>query len=180
MQRTSVVEEILYDDRNANLTPENIAYREAFCRQYVIDYNATKALIRCGWIGKNARVRSSQLMREPYVARRIVEITRDREETDIVSRNQILAKFWEIANDDDTASIAIVAALTQLAKLKGMLVAEKTKDDEIDANTGVMSIPVARLEDWSNSATLMQAQLKSGVITPRFPTPPSPQPAAWN
>lgn len=181
MQRTSVVEEILYDDRNANLTPEAKAYREAFCRQYVIDFNATKALIRCGWSGKNPKVRASQLMREAYVANRIVAIVKNRAETDVVARNQVLAKFWEEANDADNASVARVAALAHIAKMLGMFLGKEKDDNEIEDNTGVMGIPVVSVEDWANSAALMQANLKGGVITKRIPSPPPPRQAqTWN
>ena len=179
MKPDTIADETLYQD---TLSQDARAYREAFCRQYVVDFCAYKALIRTGFIGKSPKARASQIMREPYVANRIVELVNERAETDIVKRNQVMAKFWEEANDPDNASVARVSALAHIAKMLGMFLGKgEDADKESENPTGVMGIPLVRVEDWANSAASMQANLKSGIVARRLPTAPPAQPAqTWN
>ena len=41
--------------------------KERFCREYVIDYNQTKAAIRAGYAEKSAAKKGCELMKEPEV-----------------------------------------------------------------------------------------------------------------
>ena len=47
------------------------ARRQAFCREYLTDYNGTKAAIRVGYAKGSAHVTASQLLKNPKVAKEL-------------------------------------------------------------------------------------------------------------
>ncbi|HET7153364.1 MAG TPA: terminase small subunit [Candidatus Kapabacteria bacterium] len=51
---------------------------ETFCREYLVDLNATQAAIRAGYSGKTATVIAAGMMRMPEVKARIDELKKER------------------------------------------------------------------------------------------------------
>jgi hypothetical protein len=177
--------EILYNSRtDATLTEARKIYRDAFCREYIKDFNGKNALIRIGCLYKGHALSTfaSNLIREPYVANRIDFLVRSLKPEDVVTRQEVMAKMWALANDPMSASIAKVAACAHVGKMLGMF---KTEDKESGAGEaiGVMMVPMLATDDWQSSARTAQALLKSAargetpVATYPPPPPPPPQPA---
>ena len=52
------------------MTPKN----ERFCQEFMIDLNATKAAIRCGYSAKTAKVQGSRLLTKVVIKSRIEEL----------------------------------------------------------------------------------------------------------
>ncbi len=50
------------------------AKQDRFCREYLVDLNATQASIRAGYSEKTARVQACQLLTKPNVQARIAEL----------------------------------------------------------------------------------------------------------
>lgn len=54
------------------------AKQEAFCREYIIDLNATQAAIRAGYSERTAQEQSSRLLSNVMVSDRVAELKRER------------------------------------------------------------------------------------------------------
>lgn len=177
----SQTEELYSSRTDATLSVADKTYRDAFCREYIKDFNATAALARIGCRIKNLRTRASHLLREPYVANKIDELVRRLQPMDVVTRQQVMAQMWKEANDERNFGLARVTACAHVGKMLGMYKAE----DEVErhaAPVGVMMIPVMSVTDWQSSAATAQALLKrqsSGDVM-AYPPPPPPQPAFGN
>lgn len=156
--------EELYDARtDANLGESAKIFRDAFCVQYIIDFRGDLALIRCGHNNpKTAKQRASQLIREPYVANRINELVRQLKPDDVVSRQQVMAKMWEEANNTSNQCSTRVAATAHCAKMLGMM---KPNEDHSQAPVGVMMIPCMSMAEWQQNAAITQALLKQSAET---------------
>ena len=48
--------------------------QERFCREYIVDYNGTRAAQRAGYSAKTAKVQASQLLSKPEILSRIREL----------------------------------------------------------------------------------------------------------
>lgn len=156
--------EELYDSRtDATLNEAAKIFRDAFCVQYVIDFRGDLAVIRCGHNNpKTAKVRSSQLLREPYVANKINELVRQLKPEDIVTRQQVMAKMWEEANNTGNQCSTRVAATKHIATMLGMM--KQTDTHEVQP-MGVMLIPAMTMEEWKQNAAITQQILKAGAET---------------
>lgn len=83
----------------SKLTPK----QEQFCKEYLIDLNATQAAIRAGYSAKTATVIGSDNLRKVNVAERIKELMSGRVQKTEVTADRILKELATIAfaNADD-------------------------------------------------------------------------------
>lgn len=91
----------------ANLT----AKMEMFCREYLVDLNATQAAIRAGYSVDSANVQGSQNLAKPSIQERIAELMTERTQRVIVSADYVLERAKMIheecwGRDDAKNSIA--------------------------------------------------------------------------
>jgi phage terminase small subunit len=70
--------------------------QERFCREYVIDSNATQAAIRAGYSKKTAQQQSSRLLLNVVVAERIVELTQAVVEKLEITQEAVLEELAKI------------------------------------------------------------------------------------
>lgn len=146
------------EDRTAdNLSESARVFRDAFIREYIVDYNGKAALARCGIENPvTAGVRASQLLREPYVAARLSALVRELRPVDVVTRGQVMSAMWKEANTAFLCS-SRVAALAHLAKMLGMMESAEAPAGPI----AVMFIPSTSPADWAIAAPAAQAMLKA-------------------
>ena len=78
------------------LTPK----QEAFCREYVIDLNATQAAIRAGYSAKTADVQGARLLANAKVQNRITELLEERNARTQVNADYVLNRLVEIDQMD--------------------------------------------------------------------------------
>lgn len=64
--------------------------QENFCREYIIDCNATQAAIRAGYSAKTAKVIASENLTKPYINNRIAELMKEKEEAQIAKADEVL------------------------------------------------------------------------------------------
>lgn len=64
--------------------------QENFCREYIIDCNATQAAIRAGYSAKTAKVIASENLTKPYINNCIAELMKEKEEAQIASADEVL------------------------------------------------------------------------------------------
>lgn len=71
------------------MTPKN----EQFCREYMIDMNATQAAIRCGYSKKTANVQGSRLLTKADIKLRIEELQKELRERTGLSAEKVLREM---------------------------------------------------------------------------------------
>ena len=138
------------------LTHEERVFRDAFVRSYIQDFNGKNAAIRIGIPALLASAKAAVLLREVYVRVKLMDTVRTLQPSDVVTRGQVMAHMWHLANNawDDSAK---VAATAHVAKMLGMDRAEE-KTSEAPAN--VMFVPVMSIQDWQATALTAQQVLK--------------------
>lgn len=80
----------------ATLTPK----QEMFCREYLVDLNATQAAIRAGYCDNTARKIGSENLTKPDVAQRIIDLKSQRNERLEINADYVLRRLVEIDEMD--------------------------------------------------------------------------------
>lgn len=154
----------LYESRTAETLCESAKIlRDAFCREYIKDFNGRKAMSRLGFAHTDTlRQRASQFLREPYVQQQLDKLLRQLRPEDVVTRGQVMAAMWKEANDYGNEGGVRVSALAHLARMLGMDKGKEEKSSETPI--GVMLVPVISIDEWSTSAAAAQALLKQQAM----------------
>ncbi len=151
----------------SHLEPEddNKELRDAFIKEYMRDFSAINAAIRCGHLKPVAEQIAERYMGEPYVAREIQDRI-DALDLDpdgighATMKRQVIVGLKTQANyhGQDSSHAARINALNTTAKLLGM---EPEKKTSIKVNTsGVMTVPgIASISEWEQEATASQNEL---------------------
>ncbi len=151
-------------------------FRTRFLEEYVKDFNATRAYLRCG-VSDNyntAKNLGRKLLEEPYVLLQLEAILRERRTTDIVTRNQVLKQLWLEANNERNSGKERIAALALLARALGMLTDYITETPETPQT--VMFVPLMDANEWERAAQNAQLSLKAKATTVPVACPPPPPP----
>jgi phage terminase small subunit len=74
--------------------------QEMFCREYLIDLNATQAAIRAGYSDKTANRTGSENLSKPDIAQRIIDLKSERNERVEVNADYVLRRLVEIDQMD--------------------------------------------------------------------------------
>lgn len=69
----------------------------AFCREYIVDFNATQSAIRAGYAEKSARTTASRLLTNDDIQEKIREMIRERNERTMVTADRVVMEFAKIA-----------------------------------------------------------------------------------
>lgn len=64
--------------------------QEAFCREYIVDYNATQAAIRAGYSEKTAKEIASENLTKPNVQERLQELNKAAVERNEIQVDEVL------------------------------------------------------------------------------------------
>ena len=146
------------------MTPKMKLRRDRFVQEYIVDFNGTLAALRIGIPAASASKQASELLREPYVQKKLQEYILLVEEDVLVDRKRVLAGLVKEANwyGMDSSHSARVQAYGKLAKILGMEI-ENIKQD-VTVRGGVMIVPVhADINSWEQQAAQSQKQLKQEV-----------------
>ena len=144
-----------------NMRPSTLLKRERFVMEYLKDFNIKGAAIRIGCAARTAAQQGHAILNEPYTQRRILQVLQDMEESDLLTRKDVIIGLLREARGAESDA-ARVAAWAKLSKIKGM---------EIDMVSGqfkhihhVMEVPAAgRVVDWEDAAVVSQENLKVEV-----------------
>lgn len=74
------------------LTPR----QERFCKEYMIDLNATQAAIRAGYSARCAHVTGSQLLANPKISEYLQELMNEKDASLIASSDEVLQRLTSI------------------------------------------------------------------------------------
>lgn len=86
--------------------------QEMFCREYLIDLNATQAAIRAGYSEKTANRTASENMSKPDIQNRIAELKAQRNDRVEVDADYVLKRLFDIDQMD------VLDILTESGDLK--------------------------------------------------------------
>lgn len=76
------------------------AKQEAFCREYLVDFNATQAALRAGYAKKSARQQAADLLSKPNIAARLQVLMEERNKRVDVDADWVLRRLVMIASAD--------------------------------------------------------------------------------
>lgn len=72
--------------------------QELFCREYVIDYNATQAAIRAGYSKKTARSQGSENLTKPDILARVRALQKECAEKMCITGDWVIMQLVEVYN----------------------------------------------------------------------------------
>ncbi len=70
---------------------------EAFCRQYLVDFNATQAAIRAGYTARSAGPCAARLLRKDNIAARLAELKAEQAKRLDMTADDIVSMWWDTA-----------------------------------------------------------------------------------
>ena len=70
--------------------------KERFCREYVIDYNQTKAAIRAGYAEKSAAKKGCELMKEQEVKAYVLQLQKEQKERLMLTADRVLIALIDV------------------------------------------------------------------------------------
>jgi len=79
------------------MTAKLTAKQEAFCQEYMIDFNATQACIRAGYSEKTAAVQGCENLTKPNIASRIAELQIARSKRVEIDADYVLSGLKQVA-----------------------------------------------------------------------------------
>jgi hypothetical protein len=143
------------------LSDNEIILRNEFVKNYLIDFDPVLACMRLGFKRTFAETWAKTFMDEPYVVKRITELTykttEDEGLQEELDKQLTLSVLREAAQRGPFSSR--VAAASKLASILGM---DKpvTNQLEITNRGGVMVVPgVGNVDDWEQEAVKLQEEL---------------------
>ena len=124
--------------------PRKISAMQArFCREYIKDLNQTKAAERAGYAKKNARIQGSQLMSNPLVTSRIVELQKNIAKRHDLTPDGIILSLKNIRNkcfnmiDHDKIGPSYAVAAIRANELMGQHIGMWPKKLELSGNLNI-------------------------------------------
>ena len=119
------------------------AKNEQFCREFMIDMNATQAAIRCGYSPKTANVQASRLLTKPHIKDRIQELKLELQKETGISAIKVITELAKIGFSNIQGYIAggnLISDISEVTEDQGAAVASikttivgsgKTKRQEV-------------------------------------------------
>lgn len=146
------------------LSTRERSLRDLFVKEYMVDFDAVSACMRCGFQSLMATQYAQRFMEEPYVQRKLAQeqmrvIEAGDEDRNEMEKQRIIAGLLREAHyrGPGSSHAARVAAFAKLATIKGLDKESKVQPGE---TSGVMQVPgIASLDDWETTAQASQEKL---------------------
>ena len=149
--------------------------RERFCEEYLVDLNATKAAIRCGYSPRSAKTQGSRLLADDDIKRKIAELRKEQSIRTGITADRVINELAKIGFSDATKAIRIV---------KGKVRVTNTADLDEDTRAAISSISQTitlnggsigiKFHDKKGSLELLGKHL--GIFSDEDETPDLPMP----
>lgn len=128
------------------------AKQAAFCREYLVDLNATQAAIRAGYSKKTAGAIGNENLQKPEIARVIAELADQRAERTQVDADWVLAEavnLYKMAVEDGNLAVAartleIAGRHINVGAFQDKLAVESTVEGSLTVNTNQIADHVYR------------------------------------
>jgi len=69
--------------------------QDQFCREYIIDFNATKAAIRAGYSEKTAREQAYRLLTKAHIRERVAALKKELNDSDMLEASDVMRMLLE-------------------------------------------------------------------------------------
>ncbi len=121
-----------------------------FCEEYLIDYNATQALIRAGYVCKYPTRQSYQMLRNPAIRACIDKLTLERASTSVLKPEYVTNKIVKTIEkaETDNNHAAVLRGCELLARHLGMFIERQ----EISGPNG-SAIELKQVKDAADAFT---------------------------
>ncbi len=175
---SDIPEGIVEPNFAADFSHREKALRDLFVNEYLVDYNAVSAAVRCGYNQVYAREMSVRFMHCPYVMQQITLKQQSQEiESDDAMKKRVISGLIRESNytGPGCSAGARVAALAKLAAIQGMDAPTRTKTeltgpDGQPLSGGIFVVPgLVTVEDWEKAAEEQQAKLVAGTVGAAIP-----------
>jgi len=125
--------------------------QELFCREYIVDLNATQAAIRAGYSIRTARFIGSENLTKPNIVARIVELQQERLQRTEVTADNVLKTISDViedaTKDNGKGGMADRPAALKGCELLGKHLAMWTDRKVVDSNVKVSGITVVGIDN---------------------------------
>lgn len=108
--------------------------QQAFCREYLVDFNATQAAVRAGYSIKTARQQAAENMTKPDIQQRVQALVAQREQATLATAEYVVTAIKETieravgAKEYNTA----LKGLELLGKHLGMFTDNRSRNRSAD------------------------------------------------
>jgi len=106
--------------------------QERFCREYLIDHNATQAAIRTGYSIESARQIGSENLTKPNISKRIEMLEQQLGESVNISRAEIRKDLQSVIDNPDATFSVRLRAIELKGKMIGAFASKDVDADEDD------------------------------------------------
>jgi len=110
-----------------------------FCKEYVIDFNATRSAIEAGYSEESARATSSRLLTNDNIQKYIQKLQSDKSKELNITFEDVVSKLYDIGNKEQARDGDKIKALEQVAKLLGFY--EKDNNQKKTDTVTIFEIP---------------------------------------
>lgn len=148
-----------------HLSDEKKAFAQAFCREYIVDFNAGNAFLRAGG-SPNTPAKAYEMMRWPFVLQELERMKDILEEELCVTRKDVLFGLKREANDfsENASHSARVSAWGKLGRVLKMDVQVTESNSTVTHRGGVMVVPASpTVDQWEAVTADVQQRLKEDV-----------------
>ena len=130
--------------KGSKLTP----MQEIFLQEYMVDYNASRAILKAGYKTKNPNRLGTDLLNHPLIQKELSERTKERRERMELTVDYVVNKLVSIVEETEAGNPnAALRGLELLAKHLGML---KEKTEISGPNGGAIEYEQKVKEDAAN------------------------------
>lgn len=84
------------------------AKQELFCKEYIVDLNATQAAIRAGYSEKTAEIIGHENLRKPYIAKRVQQLIDKRSNKVEIKADDVLRYLDDVLHTSTTDIVTVV------------------------------------------------------------------------
>jgi len=157
--------------------------QERFCREYVIDFNATQAAIRAGYSKRSSSTHGYRLLKNDEIQTRIKEIAQDAVDRVSLRQDRVLEEIARVAFADIRKLFNADGTLIPIADLPEEVAAAlgsvdiQTSDDDVPVTTTKirMADKLKALEQLGRYFKLFTDQVEVTAPKPIMGVPLSPE-----
>lgn len=116
---------------------------EAFCQEYIVDFNGSAAARRAGYASSGAGVQAARLLKKASIDSRIDELLQDRRNRLRVTTDFVIGTLAQMARNDQMSENARRGCLELLGKYLGLFKerVDHTSNGESMARLAVYHLP---------------------------------------
>lgn len=123
---------------------------EAFCQEYIVDFNGSAAARRAGYASSGAGVQAARLLKKASIDSRIDELLQDRRNRLRVTTDFVIGTLAQMARNDQMSENARRGCLELLGKYLGLF---KERVDHTSNGEAMTQLAVYHLPDNGRIST---------------------------